>query len=60
MFRIEWREGGEWFHDKLTEFCPIYLLVTSAQSEFFSRLMLEITNNSMRNEHVLKAMTGKN
>ena len=44
---------------KLTIFCPIFLPITSVQSEIVTRLILEIKNDTMRNKHVLVYKSGK-
>ena len=53
---LEWNgeKGASHITTKLTNFFPIYFSVTSTQSEFVSRLMLEINNDNVGNTHNLK------
>ena len=45
--------------NELRDFCPIFLPISSVQSEILARLILEINNNTMRNNHILVPMSGK-
>ena len=44
---------------KLTEICPIWLPIASVRSEIVPRLMLEINNNTIRNNHIWVSMSVK-
>ena len=59
MLRIEWINGDSDVATKMIEFCTTSLLITSVKAETVARLLLEINNNAIGNNHMLRVTEGK-